>query len=260
MNINPINLLPLNKKPFEDNSYTEEYFYKNVILPLIPDIVRLEANGIPIDLDKVQELEKILNDVLESVKIKLNNNEILKEFLNKCYKQKENEVTKEIKKTFKTPENFLKPFDFKNTVHRTYVINTYLEDINKQDLILESWTIKDLKKLNQILASKFINDLLNKDYNDYVNQYINKGMYALAKNKSDIYNKNKIENKNKKIKKLCSDIYFNPASPIQKQTLFSYLGIEPEKETEKGNPQWDRKELEKLQKQLIVMLEEKDVT
>ena len=50
---------------------------------------------------------------------------------------------------------------------------------------------------------------------------------------------------------------FNPGSPIQKQNFFKFCGIESEKETKTGNPQWDRAELERLQKLINIMIDEK---
>ena len=56
-NLIPHNLLPI-VRPLEDTTqYDETYFYENVVKHLIPDIVQMEANGIPIDLSKVSVLE-----------------------------------------------------------------------------------------------------------------------------------------------------------------------------------------------------------
>ena len=51
---------------------------------------------------------------------------------------------------------------------------------------------------------------------------------------------------------------FNPGSSVQKQEFFEFYGIESDKETKAGNPQWDRDALEELQKLLKTMIEDKE--
>ena len=80
--MNPVNLLPI-KRPLEDDNFPEEtFFYDNVIKELIPDVLRFESNGIPINLDKVTEVENTVNNVLSTVRDKLANNKLMNDFLN----------------------------------------------------------------------------------------------------------------------------------------------------------------------------------
>ena len=123
---------------------------------------------------------------------------------------------------------------------------------------MDKWSIKDLKKLNQILASKFLSDLLlNEDIQEYMQLHINKGMLALAEAKAEAYNKNKIETKINNLQEANLISSFNPGSSTQKQNFFKFYGIESEKETKTGNPQWDRTELLRLQKLINIMIDEK---
>ena len=253
----PHGLLPITR-PLEDtNPPDETYFYDNVIQPLIKDIVQMEANGIPIDLSKVSKLETTVVDVLSEVHKKLANNDMMLDFLKSVTTQYKKDKAEELESKKKEPEDFLKPFDVKNTTHRTFVVNTYLTSNGKDDMIMEKWGVKDLKKLNQILASKFISDLLEGNIQDYMQIYINTAMYRLAQMKSEIYNENKIDSKINQLQNQDLIHSFNPGSSTQKQNFFKFYGIESEKETKAGNPQWDRTELLRLQKLINIMIDEK---
>ena len=253
----PHDLLPI-VRPLEDTTqYDETYFYENVVQPLIKDIVQMEANGIPIDLSKVSKLETTVVDVLSEVHKKLANNDMMLDFLKSVTTQYKKDKAEELESKKKEPEDFLKPFDVKNTTHRTFVVNTYLTSNGKDDMIMEKWGVKDLKKLNQILASKFISDLLEGNIQDYMQIYINTAMYRLAQMKSEIYNENKIDSKINQLQNQDLIHSFNPGSSTQKQNFFKFYGIESEKETKAGNPQWDRTELLRLQKLINIMIDEK---
>ena len=257
LNSIPHDLLPI-KRPLEDsNSPNEVYFYNEVIQPLIKDIVQMEANGIPIDLTKVSVLEDTVTNVLDEVHRKLANNELMLKFLRTVATQYKKDKAEELETKKKTPEDFIKPFDIKNKVHRSYAVNTYLLSIDRKDMCMEEWSVKDLQKLNQILASNFLQALLDKTINSSMEVYITSAMEALANDKADIYNKNKIGTKIEQLQEQDIIRGFNPGSPIQKQNFFKFYGIESEKETKTGNPQWDRKELERLQKLINIMIDEK---
>ena len=82
-------------------------------------------------------------------------------------------------------------------------------------------------------------------------------MDALANDTADIYNKHKMDTKIEQLQEQDIIRGFNPGSPVQKQNFFKFYGIESEKGTKTGNPQWDRKELERLQKLINIMIDEK---
>lgn len=246
--INPIDLLPINNPQDDPNPPTEYDFYLNVVKPLAKDIIKMEATGIPINLEKVSEVEQVLDNVLNNVtKVLLENPLVIKYLKEKTDKMIQNEYGKADKKK-KSWEDFIKPFDRTNTVHRTQIVNYYLTR-NHSSIIasdataMEKWTIKDLKQLNQFMCSDFIDRLINdKDLSPYEDEYIKPAMELLAKMKADIFNKN-IEAKKANIK---VEETFNPASTKHKQEFFTFLGIESESETKKGNPQFNRDELNKL--------------
>ena len=252
----PIDYLPI-VRPLEDPNPVPDdmWFYENIVIKLLPDIIRLEAIGIPIDLSKVKKVEDTVNNVLENVQSTLAENKLIKLFLNARYNDKERVAIKQVESKTKTVEDFLKPFDLKNKIHRTFVVNTYLKSIGKDDMVMDEWNKKDLKKLNQIIASKFISDILYNNILGYMKPIIDKAMTDLATLKADSYNRNKVEAKRERLAKERDNLTFNPNSPQQKQQFFEMLGIESENTTQKGSPQWDRKSLEILNKLLDSMLE-----
>ena len=156
--MNPIDLLPV-VRPLEDpNPPDGTYFYDNVVKHLIPDIIKMESNGIPINLDKVAEVQNTVDTVLEDVKNKLATNKLMLDFLsNKDNVAKQNKIDA-LNEKLKTPEDFLKPFNSKNKVHRTYVINEFLKETNREDMLLDEWSVKDVKKF---LYSKISQKLCN---------------------------------------------------------------------------------------------------
>ena len=253
----PHDLLPITRPLEEINLPSDTSFYDNVVKALIPDIVQMEANGIPIDLTKVSVLEDTVTNVLDEVYKKLANNELMLKFLRTVTTQYKKDKAEELEAKKKTSEDFIKPFDIKNKVHRSYAVNTYLLSIDRKDMCMEEWSVKDLRKLNQILASNFLQALLDKTINSSMEVYITSAMEALAKDKADIYNKNKIGTKIEQLQEQDIIHGFNPGSPTQKQNFFKFYGIESEKETKTGNPQWDRAELERLQKLINIMIDEK---
>ena len=252
----PIDYLPI-VRPLEDTNPLPDdmWFYENIVIKLLPDIIRLEATGIPIDLTKVKKVEETVNDVLENVQNTLADNKLIKLYLSIRYNDKERTTIQQTESKQKSFEDFLKPFDPKNKVHRSFVVNTYLHSIGRDDMQVEEWSKKDLKKLNQIIASKFISDILYNNIQGYMEPILRQAMVDLATQKAEIYNSNRLEAKREKLAKERDNLVFNPNSPQQKQQFFDMLGIESEYKTKAGSPQWDRKSLETLNKLLESMLE-----
>lgn len=257
----PHDLLPIDKPSIEPHKDDSTYFYEKVVKHLIPDMVRMMNNGIPIDLQKVSELEDTVVSVLDKVHDKLRTNDLMLEFLKETSTGIKKQKIKQLEAKKKEPSDFLKEFDPKNKIHRTYLVNTYLKYEGKDDMILPEWSVKDLKKLNQIIASKFIDDLLNKssEYTKYGNNLITMAMEQLACDKCEAYNKNRIESKIQSLDNSDIITLFNPGSDVQKRNLMKFLGIESENTTKAGNEQWNRNELQRLQKLIDVLLDEKEV-
>jgi len=257
MTYSPYDLLPIKNPSTEAPDRT--YFYENVVRHLIPDIIDMEANGIPIDLSKVQELETVLDNVLDKVRDELETNTVMLEFLKTVAGATRKAKVEELKNKKKDIDEFIKPFDIGNKVHRTYVVNAYLRKIYSQmNIEMDDWSIKDLKKLLSIISSTFIENILQKKVDTWMLRHIDAGMEDLAQEKANIYNKNRVESKISELSEEKLIKSFNPNSPLQVQQFFSYYGIDSEKKTKTGNPSYDRDELERLQKLLEMLIEEKE--
>ena len=246
--MNPIDLLPVPKPYSDPNPPTETFFYENVVKQILPDVMKMESTGIPIDLSKVEEIERITDKILGEVQEKLSENPIIQDFLASKY----NNYVKEKSVCTKTKESFEKPYNANNKQQRTYVINQYLIDHDLEKDQLDTWSFKDLRKYADIKGLKFLEDLANKNYSPDTVYKIKGYMERLAEEKYRIYSNNIKEKAIEKGK----EISFNPNSTKQKVELFQFLGIEPESKTKKGNDQWNRDQLEILQKKLELELEE----
>ena len=251
----PINLLPI-KRPLESESEEFLYFYNNVIQYLIPNIIHMMNVGIPINLHKVKELEEILDNILDNVKDKLKNNDLILEYLQEESSYKQKDLIKSIK--YKTAEDFIKPFNLKNKLHRTWLINTWLTMNRHTDKIMPDWPLKDLKKLCLIIYSPFLESVL-KGQLEALNGYVEKAMQNLAEKKAELYNKQLKVTKTSKFEGMIID-QFNPGSTVQKKNFLYWLDIESENTTGTGASKWDRTELEKLYKKICNELEDRDVT
>lgn len=254
----PIDLLPITRPLETSEEPSQTFFYENVVSKLVPDIVRLEANGIPIDLSKVAAVEETVDTVLENVYTKLENNTLMLKFLTSENTAKVKAKSQELESKKKSVSDYLVPFNPKNKTHRSYVVNTYLSSIGQTDMCMDEWSVKDLKKLNQILASNFIANLASNNIQSFMHNIIETAMEQMATDKANAYNKNKIDAKIEDLKTNKLVRNFNPGSSLQKQKFFSFLGIESEKETKAGNPQWDKKELERLQKLIGMLIDDKE--
>lgn len=258
MPYSPHDLLPIKNPRINEHENDQEYFYRKVIQHLIPDIIRMTNNGIPIDLNKVEELQKITSGVLKTVEDRLANNKLMQEFLsigNKVLIDKKVELLHSKKKDY---THFLKECDFKNMTHRSYVVNQYLKDTNRfEEFGKDTWAIKELKKLNQVIASKFISDLLEGSI-EADNEIVLKAMKQLAEDKAILYNKN-YDNKVEALEDTTLYEAFNCKSPVQMQKFFDFLNIDSEAETKSGNGSWSRKELEKLLVLVKILVEEDNI-
>ena len=254
--MNPHDLLPI-KRPIEDDvEYPPYFFYDNVVVPLVTDVLRMEIAGIPINLDNVRELENIVQDVIDNTSKTLAENTVVQDFLRSLKEYSVNEALRKTIASEKKPEEFYVEYRPTNAIHRTYVVNEYLQSIGNTNL-RESWSIKELREFNKILNDKFLNAIVHKENMGWMQNIIHKAMEHLAFDKATIYNKNRLAKKqqHEAEKPLPS---FNPASTKQKLQFFQYLGINSTSQTESGQDQWNRKELEKLYKLVDEMIKDKE--
>jgi DNA polymerase I-like protein with 3'-5' exonuclease and polymerase domains len=242
--VNPIDLLPIDHPINYDPSEEDlAYFYENVVKYLIPDIVRIMNNGIPIDLRKIKTLESTVDNVLANVATKLASNKVIQDFQAFVYPKKFKALKKELEAKKRSVSYYLK--EYKNTVsNRTWVVNTYLTSKNSPHAGKDKWTVKDLKGLNILLQDSVIESIIE---DKAPKEILDAGMMAMAKAKLELYNKSidtKIAEKGTKEKLLPP---FNPASNKQKKELFEWLGINALRVSKNtGEPSWDREAIEEL--------------
>ncbi len=246
----PHDLLPL-KAPMEQEFADDKlFFYSNVAKPLIADTIRIMNNGLPIDLNKVQELEIKLDKILEGVTQTIANNKVIQEFQQNKYPLVAAEVRAEITAKMRTFRYYMKDFDAKNAVHRSYYMYYWIQD--KAHIVtpieevypgIPKWSANEVKKL-----AKVHTDLLPMISNQLPqsNRIAFNAVKLLSTHKAAMYNKSYLD----QIKDITFASVmepFNPNSSVQKREFFEYIGIEPvEFSKDTGEPSWGRKVIEEL--------------
>lgn len=252
MKTSPIDLLPLPEPKSTD--YPNSWFYNNVAKHLIEDTVRLMLNGLPINLDRVHELELELDIILERVQDTIDNNIHIQAFQQAKYPYLVEELLTEIKAKMRSPTHYHKEFKASDPIHRSYYMLLFMErnaealyDVVTpiQEVIpgVPKWSVADIKQLaNNHLELK---RLLNKAIKP-IEKFAKEAMSRFADDKSRIYNKSykdQIEN----ISYTTITTPFNPASSVQKKEFFEYLQLEPlaiSKDTKEAS--WGREQIEEL--------------
>ena len=242
---NPIDLLPIDHPIKTDPSIGElDYFYKNVVKHLIPDVIKIMNNGVHIDLDKVATLNDTVTTVLEDVTSKLASNQLILDFQAFMYPKKFKAFSDEQEAKKRILAFYLK--EYKGTIpQRTYVVNTYLENLSSIHAGKDKWTIKDLKGLHVVTDDQVILDIINSEVDQII---IDAGMLVMAEDKLAIYNKS-IDTKT--VERGTKEILlppFNPGSNKQKRELFEWLKVKAIRfSKDSGEPSWNREAIEELQ-------------
>ena len=243
---------PMEVPPEQDG----KWFYDHIVSMLLPDIIRMQSTGIPIDLSKVRVLEDTVEDVLANVQHTMLQNPLMQKF-----RQQQSALSQAVKCTSiqqkaKTVEDFIpKECNPSNKIHRSYIVNQRLKDTDHMDYYQPEWTLKDLKLLLKVHKDPVLSILLEEPEHGCLNDLKYKAMLKLASDKYDIYYKSKIEPRLTKAMTEEAE-EFNCGSAKQKTEFFSSLGIQSEATTGKGNPCWNRDELEKLDKLLDTLIEQ----
>ena len=244
----PHDQLPVVEPRYENPS--ADYFYQNTVKHLVKDTVRIMNNGLHIDLDRVEELEKVLDDQLAQVKQDIAKNPIIAEFQQKQHKLLIKNYIEDRKSKMRSPSDYLKPFKHTDMIHRSYFMHLYAQQQNiplPNDLLPGStftkWPVnlvKTFAKTRPVLQRLLDGTLANHTLMD-------EAMQLLAEHKCAIYNEKYLT----AIKEPDVPIpEFNPASSKQKQELFTWLGIESEKTSkDTGLPSFDRSQIERINKE-----------
>lgn len=227
--------------------YPLGYFYENTAKYLIKDTVRIMDNGLNIDFDKVIELEELLVEQLEEVDKELAGNPLIQQYLEERYASIIDDYIKDRESKMRSFDYYLKPFKFKDMVHRSYFMDEYAKlqgwgsPEEKLPTGVSKWPVKLVKqyaKTNRLLQ------MLLDGTAPVDTPMINSAMVKLATDKARMYNEGYVEQVRQPNVPYPK---FNPGSSKQKQELFAMLGIDSEavsKDT--GLPKWDRKQVERV--------------
>lgn len=229
------------------------YFYEKVVRYLLPDAIRIMMNGIPIDLDKVHELEETVAVTLAEVEQTMKNNTLISEFqslqhtkFKQCYiNEKESK-----KRDF---EYYLKPFVHNKMEHRSYFMAEFIKDkpiTPPTDLLptnVPKWPVRAVKQYLETYPS--LSRLISGEVTEENNTFAKEAMINLATDRSIIYNKTyefAIEGVDTNVE----HPRFNPGSSDQKRQLFDWLKIDSEEfSKDTGLASWDRDQVERVNKE-----------
>ena len=239
----PIQFLPIEMPCDYDPSIKDpDFFYKNFAKPLVADMIKMTNTGLPVDQKAIESLRKTIDTVLEQVSNTLSNNNIIKQYQELTYPTLVKEYKEKVLISVRTSEYYVKEYNTKNIVHRTWVVNNYLSRTNNRKHIKEKWTVAAIKQINIFVNSLFLEHIVENNVN-LKNDFVLAGMLELATYQSELWNKPRYEKSN--IPVVIPD--FNPGSAKQLQELFSMLKIEPITRSKKtGNACWDRDNIEVL--------------
>lgn len=248
INFSPHSILPAPEPCIVDPPI--DYFYDNVAKHLIRDTVRLMSNGLPIDLNRVIELEKTLDETLETVTTTLANNPYIKQYLELRYSNLVNAKKTLYLSRCKSASDFLVPFDAKKPDHRHYFMHIFASQQGMSapsDLLptgIAKWPVNTIKKF--VTTYPVLKKLLDGSLSS-THPIALAAMELFAEHKADLYNRSRIASADN------ADVdtpTFNPNSSDQLRELFDMLGYESEKLSKTtGKPSWERKQIERLMKE-----------
>jgi len=241
--MSPHDLLPIE----EPRNYapSRSYFYLNVVKPLLADVLRIQLNGIPIDMSKVKELQATVDSVLASVAKRLASNPIIQRYLDEYNKRVLADYREDREAKLRTSKYYYKEFKSTNMEHRTAAINHFIKlnpDIPEEPQ--DKWSIKNIKK-SSLIKYDDIQRIVNRDETVASASFVKQAMRNLAQIKTAAYNKKYLD----QIKNPPSTLFepFNPGSTKQKQELFEMLGIEStEQSKDTGKDSWGKQAISDL--------------
>lgn len=234
----------------------EDYFYDNTAKHLIKDTVRIMMNGLPINLERVSELEDTIDDMLTSVHDRLSSNPYVAQYIESRNQRIIDQYKEDRRSKLRQPSYYLKPFDYKKMDHRSYFMHIYSQQQNitqPSELLPTSvpkWPAKLVKKLSD--SKPILRRLLNGELPS--NHPIAKqAMHLLAQHKADIHNRTYLDEIDNppldNLPKAFELKPFNPGSSDQLRELFTMLGLESDKLTDKGQPSWNRDNVERVNRE-----------
>ena len=239
----PIELLPMPAPRDYDPSAKEPlFFYHNFVKPLIPDMIQMMDVGLHIDPVAVEDLRVTIHDVLKTVTDRLEKNPLIKEYQNSRLPAAQEAHAEKSTAALRDIEYYLKPYKPGDMIHRTWVVNHFLRNINRDSDIKLKWSVKDLKAYNIFLKDPFLKAIIDKRLLSR-NHAVKYAMVDLAQYKLELWNRPRLDKAQEPVRME----EFNPGSSKQKTEFFAMLKIKPRafsKDT--GDPSWGREQLEEL--------------
>ena len=232
-------------KDFDPGIEEPDYFYNNFLHHFIPDMIQMMDAGLDVDQDAVEDLRKTVDDVLVTVHARFKVNPLIVAFQTTCLPYAQKKHAEKCTQAIRDLDYYLKPFNDKDVMHRTWVINTYLISIGRSDDIKERWVLKDLKKYNIFLKDNFLTAVVKKRKLTQ-NAGVISGMIALAEYKLELWNRPRYD----KAETPVTLDPFNSGSNKQMKEFFEYMKIEPlARSKDTGEASWGREQLELLEKE-----------
>ncbi len=219
-----------------------DWFYENIAKHLIPDMIQLMVVGLHIDHNAVEDLRKVIDEVLDSVDKRLSENSLIQQFQVHRLPAAQKAHAEKCTQSVRTSEYYLKQYKPGDMLHRTWVMNTYLKNLHRDKDCREKWSAKDVKQYNIFLKDPFLQAILDKRPLAS-NKHVLAGMQALAEHKAELWNRPRYD----KAKEPVPTQPFNPNSNKQVKEFFEMLEIEPlafSKDT--GEASWGRDQLSEL--------------
>lgn len=249
-NYSPHDLLPQPEPRTIDPP--QGWFYHNVAKHLIKDSVRLMANGLHIDLDRVEELESVLDTQLATVATELASNPLVSAFQEIQHKRAVSDYIEDRQSKLRSVDYYLKPFNHKDPVHRSYFMHLFA---NSQGLphpselcpgtSIGKWPanlVKTFTKTRPLLQRLLDGSLTT-------HPLIGQAMQQIAEDKAAIYNEKYLAQIRQPEVELPP---FNPNSSLQMQGLFEYLDLKSDKLSKKtGLPSYSRDVIEEFNKTTV---------
>jgi len=239
------------KRPFQHLPFSlpsehdpgPKFFYDNFVSKFMPDIIQIMYAGIYIDDAAVEDLRHTVTEVLKNVDALLLRNKLIQKYQEQKAKSNQKKHFKKYVDATKKPEEFYRDYDY-SLLHRTWLVNTYLDTIGCSADQREQWSVKDLKNYNIFKEDSVLVKIIDKSIAKHSDIVI-ASMKRLSEYKAKLYNKPRYDKANRKV----SVEPFNAGSAKQKQELFSMLGIEPVAFSDKtGDGTWSRKNIEEIKK------------
>ena len=255
------NVFPIKDPTKPENTPTRREFYDNIIKTLQPSIIDITLQGIQLDPKAVKELTSTVDTILAEVEHTIANSPLIIAFQQKQLKLLKRAYIQEKHAGKREYQYYLKDYKNGDMTHRSYLVNTYLEEMEETiQLVLPSssallptgeikWSVKEVKNLLDANPSlEFLQLIIGKAVG-VTHKVAIKAMHKLAVKKASLYNiKYDLDIHNVDTNVVMSP--FNLNSPQQKGKFFEFLGIDAEEfSKDTGAASWPRAQIERVLKE-----------